>query len=255
MKLRTTLALITAAVGITATNAQAQTTSEWEGTADVRYVTRNVFRGDKKAGQSVQANVEFNPVAGQDGFFVGGWANQPVSSKRDFEFDLYGGYKYHYEGFEFTGGITGYFYPEAKAGATDYTYEFYVGANREIIKNLGAQATVYYDMRTKDLTIEVAAGYRIPYKLEKFDASIDISAFVGTSNVREVYPDLPGVSMKDNYSYYGATISTTVWLTKNVRASIGVQYGDTINKSPLACAYGDKGSDNLYGYASVGLKW
>jgi uncharacterized protein (TIGR02001 family) len=254
MKLRTTLALLTAAVGITAINAQAQNTTEWEGSAEVRYATRYVFRGDMKAGQSMQANVEFNPTAGQDGFFVGGWANQPFASERDFEFDLYGGYKYHWEGFEFTGGLTGYFYPEASNGETDYTYEIYASANREILENWGVTGTVYYDLRTKDITLEAATGYRIPYQVENFPATLDFSFFLGTSNVRDNLPDARGPDIKDNYSYYGATVSTSVWFTKNLRATIGFQYGDTINRQEGVNRYRD-GSDNLYGYAGVGLKW
>lgn len=258
MKLRTTLAIITAAVGMTAINAQAQATAEWEGSADLRYTTRYVFRGDKKAGQSMQGNVEFNPVAGQDGFFVGGWANQPFASERDFEFNLYGGYKYHWEGFQFSGGLTGYFYPEASSHQTDYTYEVYVSANREIMENWGATVTTYYDFRTKDLTFEVATGYRIPYQIEKFPATLDFSLYLGTSSMRDQFPDAPGPRIKDNFSYYGATVSTSVLLTKCLRATVGIQYGDTINKAFIPVqngGYGRDTSDNLYGYASVGLKW
>lgn len=253
MKLRTTLAFITAAVGISAVSTQAAP-SEWEGSAEVRYATRYVFRGDKKAGESIQGNVEFKPLAGQDGFFVGAWANQPIASERDFEFDLYGGYKYHWEGFEFTGGLTGYFYPEAKNYQTDYTYEAYVSANREILENWGASVTAYYDFRTKDLTFEAATGYRIPFKIEQFDASLDFSAYIGASSIRDQFPDVPAASVKDNYSYYGATVSTTVWFTKNIRGTIGIHYGDTINRKAMLNGYSD-GSDNLYGYAGVGIKW
>lgn len=256
MKLRTTLALITAAVGMTAISAQAQpTTTEWVGSADVRYTSRYVFRGDKKAGQSVQANIEFNPVAGKDGFYVGAWANQPFASERDFEFDLYGGYKYHWEGFIFDGGLVGYFYPEAGTNETDYTYEVSVHATREIMKNWAATGSIYYDVRLKALTFELSTGYRIPYQIERFPATLDFSGFVGTSDVDDVFPDARGVSIKDTYSYYGATVSTTVWFTKNLHASIGIQYGDTLNKSWITSPYGSKGSDNLYGYAGVGLKW
>jgi hypothetical protein len=254
MKLRTTLALLTAAVGITAINTQAQTNIEWEGSAEIRYATSYIFRGDKKAGQSLQANVEFNPVTGQDGFFVGGWANQPFASEHNFEFNLYGGYKYHWEGFEFTGGLTGYFYPEASSGETDYTYEVYASVNREIIKNWGATGTVYYDLRTKDFTLEAATGYRIPYQIEKFPATLDFSLFLGTSNVRDNFPDAFGSDVKDSYNYYGATVSTSVWFTKALRFTIGVQYGDTINRKAGLNGYRD-GSDNLYGYTGVGLKW
>ncbi len=252
MKLRTALALITAAVGISTVSTQAA--SDWEGSAEVRYATRYVFRGDKKAGESIQANIEFNPVAGQDGFFVGGWANQPFSSERDFEFDLYGGYKYHWQGFQFTGGLTGYFYPEANQNQTDYTYEVYVSANREILENWGASVTAYYDVRTQDLTFEAATGYRIPFNIEQFPASFDLSLYVGTSSIRDQFPDLAGSSVKDSYSYYGATISTSVWFTKSLRATIGIHYGDTINRKEMVNGYRD-GSDNLYGYAGIGLKW
>lgn len=256
MKLRTTLALITAAVGMTALSAQAQTTTtEWVGSADLRFTTSYVFRGDKKAGQSVQANIEFNPVGNQDGFYVGGWANQPFSSEKDFEFDLYGGYKYHWQDIEFNGGLTGYFYPEAGNGETDYTYELSVSATREIISNWAATASIYYDVRLEALTFEVSTGYRIPYKLERYNASLDFSGFLGTSQVNEAFPDVPGASVKDGYTYYGATISTSVWFTKNLRASVGIQYGDTINKASRTSLYGKDGGDNLYGYASVGLKW
>ena len=255
MKLRTTLALITAAVGITALNAQVQTSSsEWTGSADVRYTTRYVFRGEKKAGQSMQANVEFAPVTGESGFYVGGWANQPFASEKDFEFDLYGGYQYLWQGFTFDGGLTGYFYPEASNNETDYTYEFNLSVSREILTNWSATGSVYYDVRLKALTWEASTGYRLPYQIEKFPASLDFSLYLGTSSVRDQFPDVSGGKIKDNYSYYGATVSTTVWFTKNIRGTLGIQYGDTINRVTQVYGYRD-GSDNLYGYASVGLRW
>ena len=259
MKLKTTLALMTAVVGFTTLAAQAQLTSQWEGNAYVRYTTRYVFRGDKKAGQSMEANVQFQPTVDQNGFYVGGWANQPFASERDFEFDLYGGYDYNWQGFVLSAGITGYFFPQSSGDKTSYSYEFNVSASREIIKNWGVTATLYYDVRLQALTPELSTGYRIPYTIGKFPATLDFSAFLGNSSVKNYYPDakLPR-KWKDSYAYYGATISTTVFFTRNLSASVGVQYGDTIGKAwtPVKLGgYGKDTSDNLYGYISVGLRW
>jgi len=250
---------MTAVVGFTTLAAQAQLTSEWEGSAYVRYTTRYVFRGDKKAGQSMQASVEFNPTAGQNGFYVGAWANQPFASERDFEFDLYGGYQYHWQGFVLEGGLAGYFFPQSSGSQTSYNYEFDVSVSRNITKNWGVTATLYYDVRLQALTPELSTGYRIPYTIEKYPASLDFSAFLGYSNVNNYFPDanLPQ-KWKDGYTYYGATISTTVYFTRNLGAAIGVQYGDTVGKAytPVSLGgYGVNTADNLYGYISVKVRW
>ena len=260
---------MTIAVGFTAlaAQAQAQLTSEWEGNAYVRYTTRYVFRGDKKAGQSMEANVEFTPVATKNGFYVGAWANQPFASERDFEFDLYGGYEYNWLGNVLSAGITGYFFPQSSGLETSYSYEFNVSVSRQIMKNWGVTATLYYDARLQALTPELSTGYRIPYTIGKFPCSLDFSAFVGNSSVSDYYPDAKkqfaslerkGKKWKDGYTYYGATISTTVRVTKNFAGSIGIQYGDTINKAltPVEVGgYGKDTSDNLYGYASISVRW
>jgi len=268
MKLKTALALMTITVGFTTLAAQAQLTSEWEGNAFVRYTTRYVFRGDKKAGQSMQANVQFQPTAGKNGFYVGGWANQPFASERNLEFDLYGGYDYNWQGFDLSAGVTGYFYPQSSGNETSYSYEFNVSASRQIIKNWGVTATLYYDVRLQAITPELSTGYRIPYSIGKLPASLDFSAFIGNSSVRNYYPDAPDAAIaavgrpagkyKDSYTYYGATVSTTVFFTKNFGASIGVQYGDTINKAITPAnlgGYNKDTSDNLYGYFSINARW
>jgi len=261
---------MTALVGFTTLAAQAQLTSEWEGNAFVRYTTRYVFRGDKKAGQSMQANIQFQPVYGKSGFYVGGWANQPFASERDFEFNIYGGYDYNWMGNVLSAGITGYFYPQSSGLQTSYSYEVNVSASRQIIKNWGVTATLYYDIRLEALTPELSTGYRIPYSIGKFPCSLDFSAFVGNSNVKDFYPDSNKSTRvarprsagfkkwRDSYSYYGATISTTAFFTRNFSFSVGVQYGDTINKAwtPVEVGgYGKDTSDNLYGYVSVGARW
>jgi len=255
---------MTIAVGFTTLAAQAQLTSEWEGNAFVRYTTRYVFRGDKKAGQSMQANVQFQPTYGKNGFYVGGWANQPFASERKLEFDLYGGYDYNWKDFDFSAGVTGYFFPQSTGSQTSYSYEFNVSASRQIIKNWGVTVTLYYDVRLQSITPELSTGYRIPYTIGKFPCSLDFSAFLGNSNVKNYFPDadvtaIRGTSKwKDGYTYYGATVSTTVFFTKNFGVSVGVQYGDTINKAwtpaPLG-GYGKDTSDNLYGYLSINARW
>jgi len=274
---------MTAAVGLSTLAAQAQITTEWEGSAYVRYTSRYVFRGDKKAGQSIEANVEFKPVAYKSGFFVGGWANQPFSSKRDFEFDLYGGYRYivpkgFAEGLMLDAGLTGFFFPQSSGNKTSYNYEFNITASYNLTKFWGVTASVYYDVRLEALTAEVSTGYRIPYNISKFMATLDFSAFFGNSSVKNMYPDANKAQLlaetgrngkfKDSYAYYGATVSTTVYFTRNLGVSIGLQYGDTIGKAHTPLMLGGYSridntgrvvtkdtSDNLYGYISVGLRW
>ena len=272
---------MTAAVGLTTLAAQAQLTSEWEGNAFLRYTTRYVFRGDQKAGQSMQANIQFQPTAGKNGFYVGGWANQPFASERRFEFDLYGGYDYNWQGFDLSAGVIGYFYPTSTKlspnlpnrvdGTTSYSYELNISASREILKNWGATATLYYDIRLQALTPELSTGYRVPYTIGKYPASLDFSAFIGNSTVKNFFPDAKsdlGYKWKDSWVYYGGTISTTVYFTKNLSVAIGIQYGDTIgkaympvslrgtgNRNIIVGGYGKDTSDNLYGYLSVGLRW
>ncbi|MDR0901401.1 MAG: hypothetical protein LBM92_01355 [Opitutaceae bacterium] len=246
--MRTTLSNI--ALALAATTLGAQQADNWTGSADIRYTGKYLFRGIEKSGQTLQANVEFNPIG--DGFYVGGWFNQPFESKWDNEFDLFGGYRYNLHGIKLDGNITGYFYPQAKDGETDYSYEIAIGASYEVISGLGVSAYVYYDVRLETLTLEASAGYRLPYQIAQYQASVDFSAFVGYSDASDLFPDA-GWNVKDTWTYYGATVSTTVKFNETLSVTAGVQYGNAHN--PLTGVKEADLTDKVWGFVGVGLRW
>jgi hypothetical protein len=254
--MRTTLSII--ALALAATTLGAQQATEWTGSADIRYTGKYVFRGAQKSGQALQANVEFNPIG--DGFYVGGWFNQPFDSKYDNEFDLFGGYRYDLHGVKLDAGLTGFFYPQADNNVTDYSYEISLGASYnlgslwEALDGLGVSGYTYYDIRLETLTFELSSGYRFPFQLERFKASADASVFVGYSDADDYSPDQPGASVKDTWFYYGATLSTTVWFNETLSATAGVQYGTANNRSDLTAGGHDR-TNKLWGFVGIGLKW
>ncbi|MDR2676045.1 MAG: hypothetical protein LBC18_14565 [Opitutaceae bacterium] len=254
--MRTTLSIIALALATATLGAQQAT--EWAGSADIRYTGQYMFRGAQKSGQSLQANVEFNPIG--DGFYVGGWFNQPFDSDWDNEFDLFGGYRYNFMGIQFDAGLTGFFYPQAEDRTTDYSYEIALGANYNlgtlwrVLDGLAVSGYAYYDVRLETLTFELSTGYRFPYQLAQFKASVDASLFVGHSDTGDYLPDSPGSNIKDTWLYYGATLSTTVWFNETLSATAGVQYGTANNRSTLAGGGSDR-TDKVWGFVGVGLKW
>jgi hypothetical protein len=253
--MRTTLSII--ALALAATTLGAQQATEWTGSADIRYTGKYVFRGAQKTGQALQANVEFNPIG--DGFYVGGWFNQPFDSDWDNEFDLFGGYRYNLHGIQLDGGLTGFFYPQAGDTTTDYSYEIALGASYDLgqvfepISGLQVSGYAFYDIRLETLTFEVSAGYRFPYQLAQFKAAADASLFVGYSDADDYQPDSAG-SVKDTWTYYGATLSTTVWFNETLSATAGVQYGTAENRS-ASTGGGDNRTNKVWGFVGVGLKW
>jgi hypothetical protein len=254
--MRTTLSII--ALALAATTLGAQQATEWIGSADIRYTGKYVFRGAQKAGQSLQANVEFNPLV--NGFYVGGWFNQPLDSKYDNEFDLFGGYRYEYKGVQFDAGLTGFFYPQAEDTVTDYSYELTLGANYNVgslwkaLDGLSVSGYAYYDVRLETLTFEVSSGYRFPFQLAQFKASVDASVYAGYSDADDYSPDRPGASVKDTWFYYGGTLSGTVWFNETLSVTAGVQYGTANNRSVAAGGGGDL-TDKTWGFVGVGLRW
>lgn len=225
-----------------------QTAARWTGSAEIRYAGKHLFRGVQQSRQSLQAAVGYEPVG--NGFYAGGWFNQPFHDDYNNELDLFGGYRHRLYGIQFDGGLVAYLYPEAENEETGYSYELTLGASREVLPGWTVSGRAYYDMRLETRTFEVSTGYSLPFKLDHYLATADFSAHLGNSHSDNFLPDLPGPNVKDEWTYHGAAASVTVRFSKLLSATGGLQYGRAHGQMA-----GRDATNKLWGFIGAGLHW
>ncbi|MDR1010877.1 MAG: hypothetical protein LBM04_07080 [Opitutaceae bacterium] len=254
-----TCSLLMSALASLALGAQPDTATSdtrWTGSAEIRYVGKHLFRGVQQSRQSMQAAVGYDPAGNGNGFHASGWLNQPLHDDYNNELDITAGYRHTLRGVQLDAGLTAYLYPEAETdnGETGYSCELTLGASHEVLPEQAPGWTisgrVYYDMRLETRTFEVSTGYSLPFKLDNYPATVDISAHLGNSHSDNLLPDLPGPNVKDGWTYYGATASVTVRFSKLLSATAGLQYG-------RACGQfsGRDATNKLWGFIGAGLNW
>ncbi len=248
--MRTIITLI--AIALAPLTLGAQQTARWNGSADIRYAGKHVFRGVQQSRHAAQAGVEFDSAA--NGLYAGAWANQPFDGdgvKYGNEIDLYGGYRCEYKGIRFDGGLTAYLYPEAEDGATGSSYELSLAGTYEVRPRWDVTAAIYYDMRLEARTFEASTSYSIPFKLDHYAARADFSAHAGNAYADNFLPDQDGPNVKKGWTYFGAIASVTVQFNGLLSATAGIQYGTAHGGGFSDLALTNKVS----GFVGLGLSW
>lgn len=210
-------------------------------TFDFGYTSEYVFRGIKKAGDSATNGVQVDYKS----FYGGAYG---VESFHDdglrTEADFYAGYKKAInETLSYDAGLVTYWFPRKDAGGTKYSVEAYGGLTQKFNRAWAASLYTYYDFNRQAITLEGSTGYSIPLSTI---LALQLSAFIGTVDSKDFYPEFPGAHIRDTYSYYGFTAEVPVKLSEKATLNFGVKYGDNLNLRA-----GSAVSDNLYGFGRV----
>ncbi len=218
---KTALFLAALAVGV---SAQAQDAKRsYSVTSDFTYASKYVFRGvEVNDADAFQPSVE---VTFGDAY-VGLWTNQPITKQEDNEIDLYGGYKFKVnDALSFEAVGTYYWYPEAKGFDTRDSIEAGIGATYTI-SGISTSLYYYYDFTLEANTTQASVGYSLP--LEMAGASLDFSAFFGTTKGKDWKPD-SGSKVEESYNYYGLDVSLPYKLSETATVTVGAHWAQNDN--------------------------
>jgi hypothetical protein len=217
---------------------------------DFAYATAYVFRGLRLSNRTFQP-----ALAIEQGPWSGGvWTDLPTTKGEQHEFDPWLFYTWEDDGTTWELGAQYYHYPEARGADLRYSYEFSLGASREVGWSssypLTAIATVYYDPRLATLSVEGSLAHT--WSLGRGRRPVDLtgSVFGGQVDARNLSPDSPGPKWRDAYRYHGAKAELTIRLAPHATLKLSGQWDDAINADP------DQGeTGNLSGVFTFGWAW
>lgn len=196
--------------------------SSYSVTTDFTYTSQYVFRGLKRAGNSLQPSVE---VTVQD-FYLGLWTNQPVTKNQDNELDVYAGYKYKVnKNLSVEGVGTYYWYPEANGWLTRRSWEAGIGATYAL-RGITTSVYYYHDFTLESNTLQGSVGYSLP--LEAIGASLDFTGFYGAVDIGNWTPRAPG-KVHESYNYYGVDASLPYKLSEKATVTLGAHWAHNDN--------------------------
>lgn len=205
---------------------------DYSVTTSFSYASQYIFRGIKQTSDAFQPSLEVD----SNNFDVGVWTNQPITGGQQNEIDLYGGYKYSVtKDLTLQGVVTYYWYPEfstTRAGAIDttkYSIEPGVGATYTIW-GFSPSLFYYHDFKLDSDTLQGSLGYALP--IPAIGTELDLSAYLGTSDGRDLAPSLPVPHVHESYNYYGADASVPYKLAPSTTLTVGAHYAGNDKAAP-----------------------
>lgn len=199
--------------------------------AAVGFESQYMFRGEKRAGNSIQPQVEFvYPIAGFD-LTAGAWNNAPLyGTKYDdlTELDLYADIAYKFDAFTVKAGYIYYWYT---SGVAPQNYsndmEVYIGGTIDTAAYFGENflpsAFYFYNWETKQHTVEISVTYDTQLGEMLFGIpalTLPVGLYGGYASAGERNKAGQGVS----YFYYGAQADIAYRITEYCTLSFGIRW-------------------------------
>lgn len=193
-------------------------------TLDVGLTSDYVFRGIKKTETALTNGIQWD---GAD-FYAGVYGVESFErSAQRAEVDFYLGRKAALDAqTTYDVGLTAYWFPDRDSRDTQYSFEGYAGVTRKLTGGWSASLYGYYDVNRQAVTVEGSTGYAFALTER---TSLRLSAFLGTVDARDFYPEFPGAHIRDTYSYYGFTADVPMKLSARTTFIFGLKYGDNLN--------------------------
>lgn len=120
-----------------------------------------VFRGEKRAGNSLQPGLEVGRPMGSGNGYLGVWSNRDLDGGSGDEVDVYGGYVFSLDPiFRFSAGATWYGYSGNGDDPPD-SLEPFVGLSADL--PFRPFVSGYFDVEQEQILGEVGIGDRIPF--------------------------------------------------------------------------------------------
>lgn len=200
--------------------------------AAVGFESEYVFRGEKRAGNSIQPQIEFTyPIVGFD-LTAGAWNNSPLYGSKygDLnELDLYADVSYSMQAFTVKAGYIYYWYTSTLP-ALEYSgdMEVYGGLSMDTASYLGGvninpSVFYFYNWVLKQQTIEISLSYDIEIGemlLGMPNLKLPIGLYGGYISAGNKDKAGEGIT----YFYYGAQADIAYSITEYCTISGGIRY-------------------------------
>jgi len=217
MKPRRLPAVLAALLALTPAAAHASTTLA------TSVVSHYFFRGERRAGPSLQPWLEQRC----DALALGLWATTPLAhnirGESDPELDFYGNYRFKLtDALGLTSGFMLHDYPRANTHAGHHRATFEPSLALDCtLAGLRLTPTLYYDLQLDALTAELNAACAVP--LKNLGTELDFDATLGMRTERDHARDFdPREKLRGDYASLGITVPFQI--TAQSKISAGFAY-------------------------------
>ncbi len=219
----------------------AQDSGEPRLTVDFGYASRSVFRGIERAGSSAQASMEY----AVNGFRGSVWANQPLRRGQMGEVDLTGAYARQVgEKINVELALTAYHFTDTPAGATKHSLEAGLTATWASVSGFTPSVSLQHNFRLEAESAQASLAYSVP--LTKLGAFLELSAFAGCVDARNVRPDAAGPRVRDSYGYLGGEAQIPYRVSAHTTVIAGLHATTTSGQGGAFFTPGQFGRANLW---------
>ncbi len=208
---------------------------------DVAYASSHVFRGVERAGDSVQAGVEFS----RDRLRGGLWVNQPFDGDDTREVDLNAAYVWQpADAFTLEASLAHAWFDEVPGGGVDRALEAGLTVTLTPMGGCTPSLAYYHDFRLRADTVQTSVARSIA--LPKLGAFLEVNLFAGWVSGDDWRPDAPGPRRHDSYGYWGGEVELPYRVGAHTTVVAGLHYADSFGRSATNGPFGRASGDNLW---------
>lgn len=206
---------------------------EWQSATEVGYVSRRVFRGVERTGNSAQAAFELK----RSGFRGGLRLNEPFAGGEPGEADLGAGYAFKpTDRLTLEATATQFLFSHVPAGATKRSAEAGLVATWMLREGFAPSLAYYHDFRQRADIAEAALGYEVP--LTKLGTYLELRLYAGWSRADDVRPDAAGPRIRDSYRYWGVETRLPYRVGEHTTLAVSAQVAGSENQTPIWSSIG-----------------
>jgi hypothetical protein len=208
---------------------------------DLVYVSRSVFRGVERAGDSLQAEVELS----RDNLRGGFGTHQPFGGDSARDFNAHAGYRWSLtEGVTLEASLAHTWFNEVPGGGVKRSLEAGLAATLMPVKGFTPSLRYYHDFYFCADTAEAALAHSTA--LPKLGAFLEWNFVAGYVAGDDWRPAAGGPRRRDDYSYWGGEASLPYRIGANTVVVAGLHYIEASGRSPTNGPFGRSGGARLW---------
>jgi len=194
--------------------------------AAIGLTTRQVFRGVEQAGAGGQGTFQI----ARNGWRFGGELSQPFDRDETGAATLHAAYGWKAtDQLKLEAIITQHWYSEVAPGTTKRSFEVGLTAGWDLPNGFAVELAGFNDVRLKASTLQATVNYSMP--LKALGAYLEWSASIGSSSARNLLPDAGGSPVRDNYTYFLASVRLPYRVGPHTTVTAGLHCSESDGQS------------------------
>jgi hypothetical protein len=212
---------------------------------DFAYASRAVVRGVERAGDALQAGVEFS----RDEWRGGLRTSQPLGGGVR-EADVHAGYVWPAtESVSIAASIAHFWYGDVPGGGVERSIEAGLAATFAPVSGFTPTLAYRRDFRFRSDSVELALARSVP--LTKWGAFLEFNFFTGVVHGANWRPDAAGARRRDAYQYWGGEVSLPYRVGPHTTVVAGLHAAGNAGRSLANGAFG-RPADAIF-WATLGV--